>query len=302
MYRADDDFVRRFIPGMKSVLDWWIAKVDETGMPTGMEWWNFTDWSPGYQNGIPEGADDGYSASVALQLVKSLQYATEMFSYLGHASEAVIYEEIEKRIRNSVITDCYVKSKGMIAETPNKRKFSQHTNIMAILTDAVPEEEHKRLMQKILDDPDLIQTTIYYKFYLFEALHKTGMGDLYPGLLKNWTNQLDQGLTTFAETDVDPRSECHAWSASPNFHFLKIIAGIYPGSRHFDEIIIAPHFGELQSIIAVMPHPKGEIEVKLRKEHDSVNGEIVLPEGTTGIFRWNGKETLLHEGKQVVGY
>jgi hypothetical protein len=300
MYKADDEFVERFVPGMKTVLEWWLNKVDSTGMPTGMEWWNFTDWSPGFHNGIPDGADDGYSASVALQLVKTLQYAKEMFSDLGFPVEAEKYALFEEMIRKSVIKRCYDSEAGMIAETPGKEKFSQHSNIMAILTDAVPPAEQQALMQKILDDKSLIQTTIYYKFYLFNALHKVGMGDLYTGLLENWTNQLDQGLTTFAETDINPRSECHAWSASPNFHFLKIIAGIYPGRKHFEQIVVAPYFGELSSVQASMPHPKGTIDVELNKDGDQVRGVINIPPGTSGVFRWDGKEIKLSAGENYI--
>ncbi len=300
MYRNDDVFVDKFIPGMRAVLDWWIAKVDENGMPTNMEWWNFTDWAVGYQNGIPPGADDGYSASIALQLVNALQNASRVFGDLGYREEADKYIALEKKIRQSVVKNCFVKEKGMFAETPDKEQFSQHTNIMAILTDAIPKEGHKALMHKILDDKNLIQTTIYYKFYLFEALQKAGLGDLYSGLLENWTNQLDQGLTTFAETDIEPRSECHAWSASPNYHFLKIIAGIHPLGKNFTRVAIEPNLGDLKTLEAVMPHPKGKITVNLKKRGEKVKGEITLPKGTSGTFRFNDQEMTLTEGKQII--
>ncbi len=300
MYKDDPKFTKKYIAGMKAVIDWWTRKVDETDMPTQMEWWNFTDWSPGFHNGIPDGADDGYSASIALQFVNTLQLANDMFADLGYTEEANKYKTLEKKIRASVLKNCYVKEKGLFAETPNKLKFSQHTNIMAILTDAIPKEEQKAMMQKILNDENLIQTTIYYKFYLFNALHKVGMGDLYTSLLNNWTNQLDQGLTTFAETDIEPRSECHAWSASPNYHFLKIIAGIYPNSKHFNKIMIAPNFNGLNEISAEMPHPKGKIIVKLKRKEKKVTGDITLPKGTTGTFKYNGREIQLKEGKQCI--
>lgn len=300
MYKDDAEFTKKYIPGMKAVLDWWTSKVDETGMPTKMEWWNFTDWSTGFHNGIPDGADDGYSASIALQFVKTLQLASEMFADLGYTEEASKYKTLEERILKSVYKNCYVPQKGLFAETPNKQKFSQHTNIMAILTNAIPKEEQQEMMRKILDDKSLIQTTIYYKYYLFNALHKVGMGNLYTSLLENWTNQLDQGLTTFAETDIEPRSECHAWSASPNYHFLKIIAGIYPLSKHFNEIMIAPHFNGLNEINAEMPHPKGNIKVYLKKKKNKITGTVTLPKGTTGIFKYNKKEIKLNEGTQLI--
>ncbi len=300
MYKDDAEFTKKYVPGMKAVLDWWTNKVDKTGMPTKMEWWNFTDWSAGFHNGIPDGADDGYSASIALQFVRTLQLASEMFADLGYTEEATKYKALEKRIIKSVYKNCYVPQKKIFAETPNKQKFSQHTNIMAILTDAVSEDEQQEMMQKILNDKSLIQTTIYYKYYLFNALHKVGMGDLYTSLLENWTNQLDQGLTTFAETDTEPRSECHAWSASPNYHFLKIIAGIYPVSKHFNKIMIAPHFNGLDEINAEMPHPKGKIIVHLKKKNAKVSGTVTLPKGTTGIFKFKNKKMKLNEGKQLI--
>ena len=231
-----------------------------------------------------------------MQFAKTLQYSAELFADLGFTDEASRYASLEKSIRESVVKNCWVLEKGMFAETPKKEQFSQHTNIMAILTDAIPQGEQKIVMQKILDDKSIIQTTIYYKYYLFNALHKVGMGNQYTSLLENWTNQLDQGLTTFAETDIEPRSECHAWSASPNHHFLKIIAGIYPKSKHFKEIMIEPHFNGLKAFKATMPHPNGEIKVELLKKRKKLIGSITLPKGTTGVFKWNGKEMQLTEG------
>ncbi len=297
LFRNDDDFVRKFTPGMKTVLDWWSSKVDQTGMPTGMEWWNFTDWATGFHNGIPDGADDGYSASIALQFVHTLQNASAIYSGLGMHEAARKCDLLQQKISKSVWQHCYVPSRGLIAETPAKKKFSQHTNIMAILTNTIPVKDQKVVMQKILNDKGLIQTTIYYKFYLFNALKKAGMGDEYLNLLENWTNQLDQGLTTFAETDIDPRSECHAWSASPNYHFLTLVAGIHPGAKNFKKILIEPNLGSLKHIYVKMPHPDGMIEVTLKKKGDQIHGEISLPKGTSGKFIWKGKEVILNGGK-----
>ena len=300
MFRNDDAFVKRFTPGMKTVLDWWANKIDETGMPAGMEWWNFTDWSPQFTNGIPEGADDGHSASIALQLAYAFQNAAQIFTDLDMLEEAKRYDLLQQKIIQSVWKNCYVPAKGLIAETPNKKNFSQHTNIMAILTDAIPAKDQKAVMQKILDDKSLIQTTIYYKFYLFNALQKAGLGDKYLDLLQNWTNQLDMGLTTFAETDIEPRSECHAWSASPNFHFLTIVAGIQPNAKNFKEILIEPNLGSLENVTAKMPHPNGFVEVKFKRKGDRIQGEITLPKGTSGTFKWNGKKEKLKEGKNKI--
>ncbi len=302
IFRNDDEFVKRFLPGMETVLNWWTAKVDEKGMPTGMEWWNFTDWSKEFHNGIPDGADDGYSASIALQFVHTLQNAEQIYSDLEMQEEAKKCDLLQQRIIKSVLQNCYVPSRGLIAETPHKKFFSQHTNLMAILTNAVPKKDQKALMNKILNDKDLIQTTIYYKFYLFNALQKAGLGDEYLNLLQNWTSQLDQGLTTFAETDMDPRSECHAWSASPDFHFLTLVAGIRPASRNFKKISIEPNPGDLEKLYVKMPHPNGFVEMRLEYKGEKIRGEVILPKGTTGTFKWKGKQIELKEGSQKIEF
>ncbi|MEZ4828681.1 MAG: hypothetical protein R3C61_20710 [Bacteroidia bacterium] len=79
-------------------------------------------------------------------------------------------------------------------------------------------------MQRILEDKSLIQATFYFKFYLFRALVKTGMADQYLPQIQPWRDMLDLGLTTFAEKPDPTRSDCHAWSASPNYDLLATVA------------------------------------------------------------------------------
>ena len=95
-------------------------------------------------------------------------------------------------------------------------------------------------MQNILEDPSLIQCTLYFRFYLFRALAKTGMADHYLKLLTPWEEMLQKGLTTFEEGDYDERSDCHAWSASPNYDFLATVCGITPAGPGFRMVRIAP--------------------------------------------------------------
>ena len=52
---------------------------------------------------------------------------------------------------------------------------------------------------------------------------------------------LNRGLTTWAETADPTRSDCHAWSASPNYDLLSIVAGIQPAAPGFKRVRIEPH-------------------------------------------------------------
>ena len=301
MYQDDPAFVRRFLPGMRNVLEWFEVRIDETGLPTDLEWWNFTDWSPGFKNGIPPGADDGYSALVALQYVAAADNAAELFERFGWSHEAEKYSASAKRVRTAVYERCYDPAKGMIAETPEKQQFSQHTQIMAVLTDTIPREDQRELIKRTLEDKNLIPVTIYFRFYLHRAMEKAGLGDEYFSQLGPWKNMIRQGLTTFAETDVEPRSDCHAWSASPNFDFLHLVAGIQPAEPGFRSVTVAPNLGTLDHVEASMPHPRGTIALALQRsgEH-GIEGTVELPAGVSGTFRWQDTTVELHPGEQEI--
>ena len=302
MLRDDDALISSFLPGIRDVLGWFIRHIDERmAMLTGLEWWNFTDWTEGFQNGIPPGADDGYSANVTLQLVLALQNAAELFDHFGKQDEAEKYRTLASSLIRGVYHHCYDAGKGLFAETPEKRIFSQHTNIWAILTNALPPEQQPALMRHVLSDTSLIRASIYFRFYLFRALQKTGMGNHYTSLLEPWERMLRNGMTTFGETDLNPRSECHGWSASPCFDMLHTVAGIGPGSPGFATVIIQPNPGKLTRFRATLPHPAGMITVDYtQKKREKVSFLITLPEELEGAFRYGDTTVLIHPGTQIL--
>ncbi|MEN8227042.1 MAG: alpha-L-rhamnosidase N-terminal domain-containing protein [Bacteroidota bacterium] len=301
MYRDDPEFTRQFLPGIKTVLAWFEERIDSTGMVTDLEWWNFTDWADGFANGIPPGADNGYSANVALQYVYALQNAKDIFNYFGLTEEAEQCDNLNASIQQATMKRCFDAASGLIAETPEKQVYSQHTNIWAILTNTVAEEDQPELMEKILAEEHLIQSTIYFKFYLFRALQKAGMGNEYLELLAPWEGMLDKGMTTFGERDINPRSECHGWSASPCFDLLHTVAGITPGSPGFENVVIQPNPGKLQEMEVDFPHPKGNIHLSLQREgKKGIVGEIILPAELKGTFLWEGIPMELKEGRNKI--
>ena len=103
------------------------------------------------------------------------------------------------------------------------------------------------------------------------------------------------GLTTFAENPEPTRSDCHAWSSSPNYDFLATICGIMPDAPGFKKVLIKPALGELKEVNGRMPHPNGFIQVALKRAGTSgIEGTIELPQGLGGKFVWNNKEIILN--------
>ena len=305
MHRPDQQFVSAQLETVRSVLKWYERKIDQTGMLGPTDWWNFVDWPFGEWNaskpigGVPEGGMDGNSSIITLQYVYALKKAAALFENEGDFSQAKAYRKLCDLLITRTKQLCWNAQKELLADSKEQSDYSQHANIMAIITGMFDQQTARNVMTKVLNDKSLTEATLYYKFYLVEALMKTGFDDLYADQLKSWKKMIDLGLTTFAETEEPTRSDCHAWSACPNYNLLATVCGISPGSAGFKTVIIAPHPGDLKFINAKMPHPNGEITLSLKRQGDKgITADVILPENVIGKFIWFGKKIALHPGKQ----
>ena len=307
--RDDPEFIKSFLPGIETVLGWFEKRIDkETGILGKVEYWNFVDWAVEWAwsndkgiGGVPAGGfRDGNSSILSMQFAYAAQKAAELFKFYGQSELAEKYLSIAQKLTKAVYEKCWDESHGYLSDTPDKKEFSMHAQIFAVLTNTIPEKDQKAFVQKFMNDKSLIQPTMYFRFYLTQALKKTGLADHYLETLGLWNEMLDKGLTTFAENPDPARSDCHAWSASPDYDFLATVAGIRPASPGFKTVDVEPALGKLTFIKGQLPHPAGMIIFDLkRRGNDGITGEITLPEGLTGIFKWNGK-TIDLKGKTVI--
>jgi hypothetical protein len=307
--RDEPQFIQRFLPGIDQVMNWFTQRIDpKTGLLGKVEYWNFVDWADEWPwlpqtriGGVPKGGrDDGQSSIVTMQFAYAAQRAAELYDYFKQPDQASKYKQLAQSLIAAVNKNCRDAASGYIADTPDKDEFSMHAQIFGVLTNTVPEKDQKAFLEKVINDPKLIQPTLYFRFYLTQALKKTGLADHYLQTLEPWKQMLRNGLTTFAEKQDPTRSDCHAWSASPNYDFLATVAGIRPASAGFKTILMEPALGELKFIKGQMPHPSGMILFDLKRDGASgLQGEVTLPEGLKGTFVWNGK-SLPIKGKTSI--
>ena len=158
------------------------------------------------------------------------------------------------------------------------------------------------MASKLLSDTTLAPASIYFKFYLHQALTKAGYGNDYLKWLDKWRENMQMGLTTWAETSElnDTRSDCHAWGASPNIEFFRIILGIDSDAAGFSKIKIEPHLGNITEISGEIPHPSGKIQVFYEVRGERLKAEFFLPENISGTFIWNKKSYPLSGGKNIL--
>lgn len=300
MYRTDTAFLRQFFPDIESILTWYDSKTDKWGLLGALPEWNFVDW--GYDGMDDKIGKKGQSGVISLICAGAMDDAADLYSAFGDNKTADKWKQKSAKLKLAVNQLCYDTKRNLYAETPDKNLFSEQMNCMAVLTDTYPANKQKELMQHVLADASLIKCSAYFKFYLFKALKKTGLGDQFLPNLTLWRNMLAAGLTTFSEmgNPEKDRSDCHAWSAHPGMEFLSVIAGITPAAPGFSKVSIQPAFNNLTWIKASMPHPKGTITVDLKKDGNGLKGTISLPATISGELIWNNKIIQLNPGNQEI--
>lgn len=303
MHRDDSEYVRGFLPGIRAVLSWFERRLDETGMLGPIPWWPYVDWARGWDRGVPPGGAEGHSTVISLQFVYALERAAELERALGVPAIADHHRSIARRVRDAVRSRSWNTARGLFRDRPEGDTYSQQANVMAVLTDVVAPAEQAALMERVLGDASLTQSTYYFSYYQLEALRKAGLADRYVEQLAPWRGMLALGLTTVPETPEPTRSDSHAWSAHPNYGLLATVLGVRSAEPGFKSIRIAPHLGPLRRAEGRVPHPRGEILVRfLRTDAGGLRGEVTLPEGLTGVLEWRGKEIALRPGRQEVSF
>jgi alpha-L-rhamnosidase len=303
MYRPDSNFVKDKLQGERSVLDFFSKYQQADGSLKGTPYWTFVDWANGknWNSGMPPIGKNGGSAILDLQLLLAYQMAAEMESKMGMPAFAKLYAGRAAQLKQTIKVKYWDSAKGLYADNEDKELFSQHANSMAILAGLTTGPEATALSKKILSDTALTQCTIYFKYYMHQALVKGGLGNNYMNWLDIWRKNIANGLTTWAEISDLPnsRSDCHAWGASPNIEFYRTVLGIDSYAPGFKKIKIEPHLGELKNAGGEIPHPTGKITVSYVENGKSWKVKINLPPNTSGVFVWHGITHPLKTGENT---
>ena len=300
-YGADTEFVKSKINGTRQILDYFKNYQQADGRLKNTPQWMFTDWVDKFKEwkagALPMSAN-GTSAVLDFQLLWAYQVAADLETKLGNAAFAAQYQKEIAALKKTIRANYWDSSKKLFADREEKDEFSQHTNSLAILTGMASSEEATQIAQSLLTNNQLAPASIYFKYYLHQALIKAGKGNDYLKWLDKWRENIQMGLTTWAETsDVDKtRSDCHAWGSSPNIEFYRTILGIDSDGLAFSKVKIEPHLGQMTDISGTMPHPKGSISASYKLENGKWKIEIELPKTITGNLIWKGKTIVLKGG------
>ena len=296
MYRGNNKFIKDKLVGERDILNFFSKYQQADGSLKNTPYWAFVDWAGNFGGGVK--GSDGSAAIYDLQLLWAYQWAAEMEAKIGLHDYATIYNQKAAQLKATIQRKYWDPVKKLYADTKDKNGYSQHTNSLAILTGVVSQADMPAVVDSLLNDKSLTQCSVYFKYYLNQALTKAGKGDDYMNWLDIWRENIAVGMTTWAEDSSlgTVRSECHAWGASPNIEFFRTVLGIDSYAPGFSKIKIEPHLGILTKVSGEIPHPNGKVAVDYNLSNNKFKVKISLPQKTTGVFVWKGKQYILKAG------
>jgi alpha-L-rhamnosidase len=301
-WRGDRALVASLLPTVRSVIDAYLAPTDDGRSIAMLPGWSFVDWVPSWPNGVPPGCEEGANACIGWQLVLALSLAADLEQWAGDVDLAPRRRELAVELAGSLQEHFWDDARGMFADDPAKRFFSEHTQSLALLSGRLDSTQQQRVAAGLLNDSTLARCTVYFSHYLFEAYRLVGRIDALYQRLAFWFDLAHHGFVTTPETSdlASTRSDCHGWGAHPLYHLYASVLGVRPASFGFETVEIAPQLGPLQWVHARLIHPAGEIEAKLRQTGSSLTGSITLPDGISGVLRYGEAVQPLSPGYQDV--
>jgi len=298
-YVPDEKFVKEQLTGIRDVLAFFHRYQQPDGSLKNVPYWIFSDWVNGFgwKDGIAP-VRDGQSAVLDMHLLWTYQLAAELEGKLGTKELADEYLARGEVLKKTIQQKYWDASREIYADIASKEYYSQHANTLAILTRIVEGEHALKLSKRIQLDRSLAPASIYFKYYVHQAVIQSGLGQQYIAMLDKWKENISLGLTTWAEmSDVSQsRSDCHAWGSSPNIEFFRTVLGIDSDAPGFSKVKIEPFPGALKKLSGEMPHPSGKIVVKYEEVKGKWKIEIQLPVAVSGSFVWNKNTYSLQPG------
>jgi alpha-L-rhamnosidase len=286
LHTGDSQTVRRCLRGLEQIVDWFTDHLTADEALGILPWWNFVDWTREWPGGDPSGMTSAEphnkkpSSTHNFLFASAMQSLSRIYQWLGEREKSA---QMNKRAEGllGVIGKIFRDPQtGLFIENPDSDVCSEHANVLAILTDAVPPDEQCEIAKSLDGQAPLIRCGYQFEFYLARALSKTGRNDLMVNRLNHWQKVFDLHLVTTPERRLEEgavsRSDNHAWSAWTPHWMLSEVLGVQPVTPGFKEIRICPDLGGLAFAEGDMPLPTGVLRLRVEENETgwSISGEL----------------------------
>ena len=323
-YVGDADALRPLVQVAEGVLRWFEQYCNADGLPTDVPGWVLIDWSSVYS--------DGANSTIAGLWGRALLDFAELAEWLGdagraewararHRALAAGFEKLWDPRRR-----LYVDSLVGDAQLP---MASQHGQAAAIVGRLAPPDRWDRLVEVMLDEPNLVHAAFanatgpsepgsgtelggvylftghpdpwwdtdrqivraqpFYRYVVHDALAEAGHAHAISRQLLDWTALLDRCPTSFGETWYGGTT-CHGWSSTPTRDLVQHVLGVQPATPGFTRVRVAPNLGHLDWAEANVPSPAGDIRVRVDAGALHIDSPVPID------VAWQGRTIALPAG------
>jgi alpha-L-rhamnosidase len=296
-WRDDAPFIKSQLPVLRSLLSEFDALAGDDGLLHQIPGWPFIDWVPEWDNGCGPGVRTGDSSIVNLHWVRALQAAAQIETAHGDPLLAQRCTTQAAAVFARVLARYWDDQRALLLDTVGNSAASEHAQTFALLTALLPADKTQACLAALRSEPSLARATIYFSFYVIDALYVHGDAAEMNRRLAPWRALPELGFTSTPEMPEPTRSDAHAWGAHPAWHTLASIAGVRPTAAGFHRVRVAPCLDKLDRLTCAVAHPRGLVELDLHVEAGDAVGTVTLPADTAGEFVWRGQTTPLQPGR-----
>lgn len=240
--------------------------------PLEEQFWQFGDWHPEWRWGIPPGGATSLQHRILWEIARHA--AAELAGWMGDRGEHL--PRYDQHRISQIGDHLFAKSQ------PSEHEWALWGYLI------------RSLGQIPAAPPDSLYPlcSYYFTFYRHEAYPP----DNYLDALGPWHEMIEQGLTTFAETPGNPRSDCHAWSAHPALGFLRYVAGVVSDAPGWEHAVITPRPGSLRRFTADIAHPRGLLQVRYEE------GALRISSPIPFALQWQDRSASFEPGSHRIDH
>lgn len=308
----DAGLVAQLRPGIAPILNWFTEHIERDSAHAGvigyLPYWPFVDWVNGWDKGIPPHTLEkerfsGASACVNLLYLLALQAATEIYDR-AKAGSGNFYASRAAALKQRIYDVFFDGGRGLLCDIPvdegrgRMGVWSQHAQALGVLAEVFSPTEARRAMMTVTEARNVLlpdeathsprgegfvaPASLYFSFYVAEALAKLRMGERVWGVLGPFRAALARGSTTWPESFAAEaaRSECHAWGAWPLYFLGRHVLGIAAPSREDGRVRVRPlRVPEIEAAEGKFVTHRGAASVRI----SWAGGKRVVEAGGAGV-------------------
>ncbi|MDP4119125.1 MAG: hypothetical protein Q8873_08045 [Bacillota bacterium] len=289
---GDINLVKENLRSIQRVLD--VFENNRDGLVQQSNYWNFVDWADGWERGVPDVEKDEPIAIYSLMYAYALKQTAYLLEVLDMDGD--VYNIRAQEIIDEVNKTCYDAEKELYANGPNKKTFSQHMQVWAVLTDCADKIRGKEILKKSFTLK--VHSTFAFDYFLLRGLEKVEMYERRADILAPYYELINKHCTTIPETPFEnTRSECHAWGAVVLYEFTARDLGVtWENNRYGSKIYIKPYTGSRKEAKGKVCTPFGDVFVEW-KNNGKFMIELYTPEDVVKVITLpDGNITETKEG------